>query len=214
VSLYKFRSGFKPNTPVHTKHKLSIPAADDISWWRAKLSESFVGLTIMRPPDPLPNELFVDASTGWGIGLILDGKWLAWELKDGWKSDGRDIGWAEMVAVELAVRTLVTAKFSNCHIIIRSDNKGVTGALAAGRSRGTQQNAILREIVKLIQDKRIWVSTVWVSTHSNPADGPSRGVFPNRSSLYAFPPKIPFHIQPYVHRSVDYHDSRITSICI
>ena len=168
-----------------------------------------MGLKIVRPPEPLSSELFVDASTTWGIGLILDSKWLAWELKEGWKSDGRDIGWAEMVAVELAVRTLVTAKYTNCHVIVRSDNMGVTGALAAGCSRGTRQNAILREIVRLIQENDIWVSTVWISTQSNPADGPSRGVFPNRSSLYAFPPKVPFHLQPYVHRSVDYHDSRI-----
>ncbi|CAL1715691.1 unnamed protein product [Somion occarium] len=43
--------------------------------------------------------LFVDASTSWGIGLVANGKWLAWQLKPGWKSDGRDIGWAEMVAI-------------------------------------------------------------------------------------------------------------------
>jgi hypothetical protein len=105
MSLYKFRSGFKPNTPVHTKHKLSNPTADDISWWKEKLSETFVGLRIICPLEPLSNELFIDASTGWGIGLILDGKWLTWELKNGWRGDGRDIGWAKMVAIELAVQT-------------------------------------------------------------------------------------------------------------
>jgi hypothetical protein len=110
---------------------------NNISWWRKRLSEPFVGLKIIRPPEPLLSELFVDASTTWGIGLTLDGKWLTWELKEGWKSDGRDIGWAKMVAVELAVRTLVTAKYMNYHVIVCSDNMGVTGALAAGRSRGT-----------------------------------------------------------------------------
>jgi hypothetical protein len=172
-----------------------------------------VGLKILCPPEPLSSELFfVDASMTWGIGLILDSKWLTWELKEGWKSDGRDIGWAEMVAVELAVRTLITVKYTNCHVIIHSDNMGVTGALTAGRSRGTRQNAILHEIIKLIQENNIWVSAVWISTQSNPADRPSRGLFLNCSSLYAFPPKIPFHLQPYVHKSVDYHDSRIITI--
>jgi hypothetical protein len=33
-------------------------------------------------------KLFVDASTGWGIGLILNGKWLAWQFKEGWNSEG------------------------------------------------------------------------------------------------------------------------------
>ena len=75
------------------------------------------------PPEPLDTALFVDASTGWGIGLVLDGKWLAWQLKDGWNADNRGIGWAEKVAVELAVRTLLSGKFTNCHIIIQSDNQ-------------------------------------------------------------------------------------------
>ena len=136
MSLYKFRSGFKSNTPIHTKHKLLNPTADDITWWRERLSKTFVGLRIICPPKPLPNELFVDASTGWGIGFILDGKWLAWELKDEWRHDSRDIGWAEMVAVELAVQTLVTAKFTNCHVVMCSDKMGVTGALVAGCSQG------------------------------------------------------------------------------
>lgn len=206
VSLYKFRAGFKATTPFGCKHKLSSSVVDDICWWRETLSLNFVGLHIKRPPPPSTIEVFVDASTSWGIGLIIDGKWLAWKFREGWKSDGRDIGWGEMVAVELAVRTLITAKFEDCHIVIRSDNKGVVGALAAGRSRGTQQNAILRQIVRLLQDHTVWVSTVWIATLENPADGPSRGVFPARSSLYAFPPKVPHHLRLFVENSVTYHD--------
>jgi hypothetical protein len=209
VSLYKFRGGFKSDTPASAKHKLPSPAVLDIDWWRNVLLQPFVGLNVIRPPKPLNIELFVDASTSWGIGLVLNGRWLAWELKDGWKSDGRDIGWAEMVAVELAMRTLVTASYSDCHIVVRSDNMGVVGAIAAGRSRGTQQNAILCEIVKFIQARSIWLSTLWIPTLENPADGSSRGVFPSRSLLYAHPPRIPFHLCPFVHKSVDYHDPRV-----
>jgi hypothetical protein len=151
-------------------------------------------------------KVFVDASTAWGIGLVLDGQWLAWQLMNGWKLQGRDIGWAEMVAVKLAIQTLITGKFSNCHVIVRSNNQGVVGGLKAGRSRGTQQNLILHEIVKLIQGHDLWISTVWISTSENPADNPSRGYFPNKSLLYAFPPKLPYHLLNLVHKSVDYHD--------
>jgi hypothetical protein len=114
-----------------------------------------------------------------------------------------------MVAIEMAIRTLVTAKFSNVHIIVRSDNQGVVGALKAGRSRGTQQNAILREIVRPIQEHNLWISTIWIPTSENPADSPSRGVFAGKKSLYAFPPKIPFHLVKFVHNAVDYHDRRL-----
>lgn len=206
VSLYKFRGGFKTNKASLLKHKLSVATSEDMAWWNQRLQADFVGMNIIRPPKPLATKLFVDASTTWGIGLVLDGKWLAWKLRDGWNSEGREIGWAEMVAVELAVRTLVTGKFFKSHIIVRSDNQGVVGALKAGRSRGPQQNLILREIVRLIQDHNMWISSTWVPTLENPADGPSRGLFPDRSSLYAFPPRIPFHLTGFVHRSVDFHD--------
>ena len=151
----------------------------------------------------------MDASTSWGIGLVLDGKWLAWHLKDGWQAEGREIGWAEMVAVELAIMTLITGKFRNCHIIVRSDNQGVVGALRAGRSRGTQQNMILREIVKLIQNYDLWISTMWIPSSENPADGPSRGILPGKESLHPFPPKIPFHLTKFIDKAVQYHDHRL-----
>lgn len=209
VSLYKFRGGFKTHHTYKTKHKLPVGASLDMDWWKQRLEDEFVGMKIIRPPDPRDTALFVDASTGWGIGLVLDGRWLAWKFKDGWKTDNREIGWAEMVAVELAVRTLISGKFSNCHIIIRSDNKGVVGALGAGKSRGTQQNLILREIVKLIQNNNLWISTTWISTLDNPADAPSRGIFLEKKLLYAFPPKLPFHLTEFIHKAVDYQDPRL-----
>ena len=142
---------------------------------------------------------FVDASTGWGIGLVLNGQWLAWPFREGWKAEGRDIGWAEMVAVELAVRTLVAGGRRGQHVILHSDNEGVVGALRAGRSRGTEQNAILRRIVALFQEHGLWVTTEWVSTRENPADAPSRGVFPKTGSLLGHPPSLPRHLRPYLH---------------
>lgn len=151
-------------------------------------------------------DLFVDASTLWGIGLVLDDKWLAWPLKVGWKSDGRDIGWAEMVAVDLAVKTLIKASYTNCHIILKSDNTGVVGALTAGCSRSIQQNFILRHIVDFFQAHNIWLTIQWVSTGSNKADGPSRGVFPPKSLLFPFPPPVPAYLKDYVCHAVRHNE--------
>ena len=209
VSLFKFRGGFKTNQHSEVKHKLPATTAEDLAWWRTRLQDAFVGMKILQPPEPLANKVYVDASTSWGIGLVLDDKWLAWEFRNGWRSEGREIGWAEMVAVELAIRTLITGHFAKCHIVVRSDNQGVVGALKAGRSRGTNQNLILREIVKLIQDHDIWISTTWIPTSDNLADDPSRGVFLGKKSLYPFPPKLPFHLRKFIHKAVDYHDSRL-----
>ena len=209
VSLFKFRGGFKNNSAVEVKHKLPAGAADDVAWWRSRLQENFVGIKIIRPPAPLNNKVFVDASTGWGISLVLDGRWLAWQFQEGWQAEGCEIGWAEMVAVELAIWTLITSKFENCHIIMLSDNQGIVGALKAGRSRGTHQNMILREIFKLIQDHNLWISSIWIPTLENLADDPSRGVFMGKELLHPFQPKITYHLTKFIHRAVQYHDPRL-----
>ncbi len=51
-------------------------------------------------------DISVDASTDWGIGVVVNGKWDAWSLRPGWKSEGRNIGWLEALAVEFLVYIL------------------------------------------------------------------------------------------------------------
>jgi hypothetical protein len=147
-------------------------------------------------------------ATGWGIGLILNRKWLAWQLKDGWNTENCEIGWAEMVAVELAIYTLISVHLIKCHIIVWSDNI-VIGALKTDRLQETQQNLILRKIVELIQENKLWISTAWISMSNNPVDLPLRGIFPGRESLFAFPLKLPFYLTNFVHGPVTYHDPRL-----
>ena len=69
VSLYKFRGGFKEGTASEVKHKLSASTAHDITWWRLRLQDDFVGMKIIRPPKPLHNMLFVDASPNGALVL-------------------------------------------------------------------------------------------------------------------------------------------------
>jgi hypothetical protein len=154
--------------------------AEDLDWWKSTLSTPFCGSDVWEPAIPLDDELYVDASTSWGIGLVFRDKWLAWELTPGWKADGCDIGWAEMVAVELAMRTLISNGFHSCHVVLRSDNQGVVGALKASRCRNSESNQILRKIVGLIQSHKVWITTTWIPTAENLADAPSRedaGIF-------------------------------------
>lgn len=197
-SFYKFLSTFKPDTPSHIKHTIGPALHDDALWWRNELAKPWCGINIRIPPDPLKSEIFVDASTKWGVGFIMDGKWLAFKFVPGSFTEGRNIGWGEMVAVELAVRAIVNAGHHDCHIHIRSDNAGVVGALNVDMSRNTQENAILRQILLLFHIHKIWLTITWISTKVNPADGPSRGVFGKKSDLFPHPPKIPLHLAPYV----------------
>jgi len=58
--------------------------------------------------------------------------------------------WAEMVAIELTLRSIIAAGFCNAHFILCSDNSGVIGAFHAGLSHNAQQNSVLHRIICLL----------------------------------------------------------------
>lgn len=72
-SFYKLASSFALNSPSYLLHRVPAIVAADASWWIDRLLNSWCGLDIREPPAPLPTSLFVDASTSWGIGLVLNG---------------------------------------------------------------------------------------------------------------------------------------------
>jgi hypothetical protein len=69
VSLFKFCGGFKDCRYDEVRHRISTDAANDILWWHNRLQERSVEMRIIHLPKPLTNNLFVDTSTRWGIGL-------------------------------------------------------------------------------------------------------------------------------------------------
>lgn len=198
ASLYRFASKFAISSSRFELRTVPNSVASDMAWWRSQLSSAWCGMPITIPPTAHPVPIFVDASTSFGIGFWWDGRWLAWRLLEGWRDEGRDIGWAEMVAIELGLRCVISAGFRNAHFILRSDNQGVVGAFKAGMSRNSQQNSILRRIIFLFQEHSLWFSTVWVASADNLADAPSRGILQPSAKRFAHPPRIPFHLHSFV----------------
>ena len=196
-SFYRLCASFKDPSNTFVKHRIPKDALADAAWWRSQLSADWCGTSISLPPDPLPLPIFVDASSSFGIGLLLDARWLAWKLKEGWLSNGRDIGWAEMVAIDLGLRTAIHAGFRDCHLTFHSDNQGVVGALKSGHSRSSAQNFILRHIVSNFRNHNIWLSVVWVRSEDNLADGISRGLFPS-TPRFDHPPPLPPYLKSLV----------------
>ena len=74
---------------------------------------------MMLQPQPAPLSLLIcmDASTSWGIGFWMEGKWIAWQSIPGWKNDGRDIGWLEMVAIEPALHAVIGVGHKDVHLV-------------------------------------------------------------------------------------------------
>jgi len=133
----------------------------------------------------------VDTSTSWGVGVVSGTTWYAWALIPGWKSDGRDIGWAETIALELAVLILSDEGFHDCSIIVHGDNTGVIGAYDKGRSRNIPRNDSIRRITSNIIPNNIMIIPTYVASALNRADPISRGIL-GPSHLWAVsPPALP-----------------------
>lgn len=75
---------------------------------------------------------------------------------------------------------------------------GVVGALKSGRSRNSWKNASLQRIVSLFSLHGIFLTITDVPTLQNPADGPSRGVFPSMSNRLASSFRLPARLSSYI----------------
>src|SRR5882724_8034258 len=96
-------------------------------WWRDILAKGN-GSHSLTTRLCVDLDIWVDVSTDWGISLLVVDKWAAWQLSPRWKSDDRDIGWAESVTLELVVMWLIQNRFSDCEVTICGDNTEVIGA--------------------------------------------------------------------------------------
>jgi hypothetical protein len=130
--------------------------------------------------------------------VVFDGAWDGWKLCPGWKADSRNIGWAEMVAIELGICTAILAGAGNMHFVIQLDNMGVIGALESGKSRNLQQNRVLQRIVMLMRAHGIWITSRFVPSANNIADHPSCSVpaVKRPCSLHRF--QLPACLQMYI----------------
>ncbi|KAE8179953.1 hypothetical protein CF335_g9414 [Tilletia laevis] len=81
-------------------------------------------------------------------------------------------------------------------ITFRSDNQGVIACYKLGRGRNHQQNTVLKRVVGLEREHNVRLDISYIETDLNPADGPSRGVFPDGPRLPLI--KLPPSLVPYL----------------
>jgi len=163
-----------PFVPHHApRHTIA-----DLSWWFHALDSPRVSRSIPGPAFVTDRDAFSDASSGFGIGIVISNRWRAWRLVPGWKADGRDIRWAEAVGFELLARTLCAESKPGQHFRVFGDNKGVVEGWWRGRSRNWETNKVFRRVHNLADTHQCLFITRYVASRENPADGPSRGRYP------------------------------------
>ena len=172
-SLSNFASSFHNNELMvrYPPHSMMT----DLTWWLQKLEDGSITRTL-RPRGPLQDlHLYVDASTSWGIGIIIGTHWSSFQLSPTWKIAGRDICWLETVAIELLVYFLEEIGLHDCRLLIHSDNQGTIGALNKGRSPNSHINLSVRRTYLVLSDLSISPEIIYIDSIANPADPISRG---------------------------------------
>ena len=144
-----------------------------------------------------PN-LHIDASSSYGLGFVIENKYAGWQLIAGWACDGRDIGWAESVALELAIYWLIQEGYQGMNITILSDNTGVIGAFSSGRSHNPARNPTIRHTTVAMIPTNISISPEYLTSSGNLADAVSRGATSGYNSRLncAFP--LPTDLAPWL----------------
>jgi len=102
--------------------------------------------------------------------------WEAWKLRDGWKTGGRDIGWVESIALELAVLWVVHAGFHDAIITVRCDNTGIIGDFTKGCSHSVPHNDTIWRITTSLVPFNLTINPLYVTSGTNRADPPSRSI--------------------------------------
>jgi hypothetical protein len=162
---------FMPRTPPR-----QTPA--DLIWWHHTLSQEHVERPIPGPCTLYDPQGYSDASSETGIAIVIAGHWRAWHLLPGWKSDGRDIAWAEAIGFELLVKTLLRFGGENRNIKVFGDNRTVVEGWWNGRSRNHHVNVVFRRIHAHVREAHSTIHTRYVESTKNPADDPSCGRYP------------------------------------
>ena len=169
-------SPFVPHTPPRD-------TPDDLAWWTHQLGQASISSPILKPQPLLERNAYSDASSGVGVAITIGPRWRAWRLAPGWKSQGRDIQWAEAISFELLVTCLCDLSSEGEHIVVYGDNRGVIEGWWKKCSANRPTNLVFRRVIQLSESRRRTIHTRYVPSAQNPADPPSRGIYASRSLL-------------------------------
>ncbi|OJT04921.1 hypothetical protein TRAPUB_4263 [Trametes pubescens] len=173
----------------------------DLKWWRAILAKPSIKRPLVPRGEIRDLDMWVDASSNWGIGIVIGKEWDAWRWAvpyREWHAQGRDIGWAEMVAIELLMRRLEELGWENADFRIRSDNDGVIKAFRKGRSRNWQVNLSIRRTEHLCIAHNLFAHPEYVNTKVNRADPVSRGTPGSSLKRFRCGFEMPKELAPYL----------------
>ncbi|POW21396.1 hypothetical protein PSHT_02443 [Puccinia striiformis] len=155
-------------------------------------------------PNPAPTEIgwVGDASTSFGIGVMIGRRWAQFQLKNNWsqyQDQEGGIAWLETVAIRLGLSMLESLGIKKGKtFIVWTDNTTTEGVIRKRKSKDKSVN----EEWKLIQDTLVRlqadIESRRVTSAKNPADGLSRGIRDGHEWRHVVPVEVPFDLQRHL----------------
>ena len=179
-SIASFAASFRsPQAKLH----IPPPFAADLSWVRF-IAQNLQNKMPLAPSVPVDLSWWGNASTSFGIRIVLGPHWAVWKWAPGFSvgpQRAHNIGWAEAVAVELGLRIAISLHFLSSSMVggltflVRSDNAGIVSVMNKGCSHSWESNKILKHVYLLQAQHQIQLRMVHVTSWNNISDALSRG---------------------------------------
>ncbi|KNF00883.1 hypothetical protein PSTG_05775 [Puccinia striiformis f. sp. tritici PST-78] len=157
---------------------------EDLSFWLQSL-QTFENTRLAPIPTPTEIQWVGDASTSFGIGVLIGNRWGQLQMKESWQQGGNGIAWLETVAIRIGIVMLqeigIARKGSN--LIVYTDNTTTESVLSSRKSRDKNVNEEWKLIQKMLINSELDVTPRRVKSEDNIADGLSRGIrFPHAAA--------------------------------
>ncbi|KAI7945842.1 hypothetical protein MJO29_012230 [Puccinia striiformis f. sp. tritici] len=197
-SFYRWLKSWK----IHTAPRdLPLDVKADLERWTHTLLR-FKETRLIPNPEPTEIGWMGDASTSFGIGILIGHRWAQFQLVEGWNrqadQDG-GIAWLETVAIRLGLLMLEELGIKQGKtFIVWTDNTTTEGAIRKRKSKDKWVN----EEWKLIQDNlvrlQVDIEGRRVVSDENRADDLSRGVRGNHQWRHSVSINLPTDLERHM----------------
>jgi hypothetical protein len=152
---------------------------DDLNFW-LKTLENYKTTRLCPISKPVEIQWVGDASTSFGIGVLVGHRWAQLQLKENWQyaEPKRTIAWLETVAIRVGVLVVheILKDTKGNNFIVYTDNTTTESVLKSRKSRDHHSNQELKQIQQLLVELELDITPIRVISKENKADGLSRGV--------------------------------------
>lgn len=164
---------------LFARQTLPVDARDDLLFWQDTLL-SFKSTRLIASADPKDILWVGDASTSFGIGVLIGDRWSQFRLKDGWQTYGnvkRGIAWLETIAIRLGLLMLLSLEVKpGQNLVVWTDNTTSESTVRKRKSKDLSVNEEWKLIQHLLVEMQIDLTPRRVVSAENRADALSRGI--------------------------------------